>query len=136
VLRRVRASRGRQEVVPFRGAVSTGSVRSLGATPALLVWAVLSPFSSASAAPVLREADVEIAITSPTACEVTMTLTVEGSRKIDHRVEVFSGGSADLVDVRGARPVGDVRSIGRTRSLVLQPGQPTYGFRYRATQPD
>ena len=65
-----------------------------------------------------------------------MTLTVEGSREIDHRVEVFSGGSADLVDVRGARPVGDVRSIGRTRSLVLQPGQPTYGFRYRATQPD
>ena len=43
---------------------------------------------------------------------------------------------SDLVDVQGARPVGDVRSIGRTQSLVLRPGQAAYGFRYRARQPD
>ena len=65
-----------------------------------------------------------------------MTLTVDGAREIDHRVETFDGGGADLVDVRGARPVGDVRSIGRTQSLVLRPDQATYGFRYRARQPD
>jgi len=121
---------------PFRGAVSTGVDRSLGTTAALSVWAVLSSFSSASAAPVLREADVEIVVTSSLACEVTMTLTVEGASEIDHRVETFSGGGADLVELRGARPVGDVRSIGRTQSLVLRPDQATYSFRYRARQPD
>ena len=121
---------------PFRGAVSTGVDRSRGTTAALVVWAVLSSFSSASAAPVLREADVEIVVTSSLACEVTMTLTVEGASEIDHRVETFSGGGADLVEMRGARPVGDVRSIGRTQSLVLRPDQATYSFRYRAQQPD
>ncbi len=64
-----------------------------------------------------------------------MTLTVEGVSEIDHRVETFGGGRVDLVDMRGARQVGDVRSIGRTQSLVLRPDQATYGFRYRASQP-
>lgn len=64
-----------------------------------------------------------------------MTLTVEGAPEIDHRVETFGAG-AELVDVRGARQVGDVRSIGRTQSLVLRPDLPTYGFRYRARQAD
>ena len=100
------------------------------------VVCALSAYSSASAAPVLREADVEIVVTSSIACEVTMTLTVEGASEIDHRVETVSGGGADLVELRGARPVGDVRSIGRTQSLVLRPDQATYSFRYRARQPD
>ena len=53
---------------------------------------VLSSFSSASAAPVLREADVDIVVTSPTACEVTIALTVDGALEIDHRVEMFGDG--------------------------------------------
>ena len=127
---------------------ATPAFRTGGATPIhprhgmratqeiAFVVCALSAYSSASAAPVLREADVEIVVTSSFACEVTMTLTVEGASEIDHRVETFSGGGADLVELQGARPVGDVRSIGRTQSLVLRPDQATYSFRYRARQPD
>lgn len=64
-----------------------------------------------------------------------MTLTVEGAREIDHRVETFGGGSVNLVDVRGASQAGGLRSIGSTQSLVLRPGETTYGFRYGASQP-
>jgi hypothetical protein len=100
------------------------------------VWLALSPLSSASAAPVLRQADADIVVTSSTACEVTLTLTVDGAREIDHRVEAFDGGGVELGDVRGAFAAGDVRSIGHTLSLVLRPQGATYSFRYRARQPD
>jgi hypothetical protein len=111
--------------------------RRLGTTVAAVVVCVLLPASSAAnAALVLREADLDITVTSPTACEVTMTLTVEGARETDHRVQTFDGGRTDLVDLWGASPVGDVRSIGRTQSLMLRPDQATYGFRYRVKQPD
>jgi hypothetical protein len=96
---------------------------------------MLSAPSAASAALVLREADVAITVTSPIACEVMMTLTVEGGREIDHRVQTLDGGRTDLVELRGASPVGEVRSIGRTQSLVLRPDEATYGFRYRVKQP-
>ena len=63
-----------------------------------------------------------------------MTLTVDGAREIDHRVETFGSGSVNLVDVRGASQAGGLRAIGRTQSLVLRPDETTYGFRYSASQ--
>ena len=63
-----------------------------------------------------------------------MTLTVDGAREIDHRLDAPDAG-IDLIDVRGAERVGDVRTIGRTQSLVLRPRSASYEFRYRARQP-
>lgn len=63
-----------------------------------------------------------------------MVLAVEGAAEIEHRIETFEGSHIELVAVRGARQVGDVRAIGRTQSLVLWPDQAAYGFRYRALQ--
>jgi len=91
---------------------------------------------AAVAAPVLQSADLQITITSPTACDVVMALTVDGVSEIEHRIEAFEGSRIELVEVRGARQVGDVRSIGVTQSLLLRPDQAAYAFRYRTVQPN
>jgi hypothetical protein len=70
-------------------------------------------------------------LTSPTTCDVAIIVTAEGAEQIDHRIEAAH---VDIVDVIGARRVGDVHSIGRTQSLVLQPERPTYELHYRAEQ--
>jgi hypothetical protein len=105
-------------------------------TCALTVASVLSTFASAIAAPTLRNADVHITVTSPTSCDVTIALTVDGAREIDHRVEMFEGSRAELVEMRGVRQVGELRAIGRTQSLVLRPAQAAYEFSYRVRQPE
>lgn len=69
-----------------------------------------------------------------------MGLRIDGASAIEHRVDTGSseGNSTgadsgiELLDVEGATQVGDLRTIGRTRSLVLQPDRSNYGFRYRA----
>lgn len=102
---------------------------------AVLTAAVALSASAASAAPVLRAADLQITITSPTSCDVVMALTVDGGSEIEHRIEAFGGSRIELVEVRGARQVGDVRSIGVTQSLLLRPDQAAYGFHYRTVVP-
>jgi hypothetical protein len=97
--------------------------------------AVLIASSAALAAPVVRSADLTIIVTSPTSCEVTMVLAIDGGSDIDHRIEAFEGSRIELAAVRGARRVGDVRSIGRTQSLVLQPEAASYELSYHAAQP-
>jgi hypothetical protein len=96
---------------------------------------VVSASAAAIAAPVLRSADLQITVTSPTSCDVAVALTVEGVPEIEHRIEAFEGSRIEIVSIRGARQVGDVRVIGRTRSLLLRPDQAAYGFHYRAVQP-
>lgn len=101
-----------------------------------VAWAAafsLAPIGAA-AAPVLRDADVSITMTSATSCAVAMVLTLEKATEIDHRIEAFPGSRVELVSVRGATQVGAVREIGRTRSLVLRPAEATYELRYRAQQ--
>lgn len=100
------------------------------------MWLLLTT-SLALAAPVLRSADVDITLTSPTSCAVTMTLRVEGASEIDHRVDRHSSaaGGVELVAVEGARQVGAVSAIGRTQSLVLRPDAAGYRIRYRAEVP-
>ena len=103
---------------------------------ALTVACVLTASSAVVAAPLLRNADVRVTVTSPTSCEVRMALTVDGAGEIDHRVETVAGSRTELVETRGAERVGEVRAIGRTQSLVLRPGQPAYEFSYRVRQPE
>jgi hypothetical protein len=87
------------------------------------------------ATPVLRAAELTIIVASPTTCDVTMVLTIDGGSDIDHRVELFEGGRIELGAIRGARQVEEVRAIGRTQSLVLRPDAGSYAFRYHAVQP-
>jgi hypothetical protein len=101
-------------------------------TAGLLVCAV----RAAAAAPVLNSAEVRVAITSPISCEVTMEISISGATDIDHRVESFEGSRIDLLEVHGARRTDAVRTIGRTESLTLAPGEGPYAIRYRAVQGD
>jgi hypothetical protein len=82
-------------------------------------------------ASVLRAADVRMVVTSPTTCDVTMIITVDSAQDIDHRIDAAH---VELVDIAGAHRVGEIREIGHTQSLVLQPERPTYELRYRAEQ--
>ena len=102
---------------------------------ALVAAFVLSGLSTAIAASVLRAADLQIVVTSPTTCEVTMALAIEGGGDVDHRIETFEGSRVELVRIRGARQVDAVRAIGRTRSLVLRSDAGSYEFSYHAQQP-
>jgi len=88
----------------------------------------------ADAAPRLAAADVLIAIDSPTSCEVTLTLAVDGAAEIEHRIDAPDGSRVELLEVRDARPAGAVRTIGRTQSLVLRPDGSGYRIRYRVLQ--
>ena len=106
-----------------------------GLRAVLTAACVLSASAAAIAAPVLRSADLQITVTSPTSCDVTMALAIDGVSEIEHRIEAFEGSRVELVEIRGARQVGDVRAIGRTQSLLLRPDQTAYRFHYRAVQP-
>lgn len=85
----------------------------------------------AAGAALLRGADVRIVFTSPTECEVTMSLTVEGASEIEHRVDAHDSG-IEFIGLQGARQAGEIHSLGRTRVLRAQPQQPSYAYRYRA----
>ncbi len=82
--------------------------------------------------PLLRAADVNVAMTSPATCTVILKLTIEGAEEIDHRVDAAA---VELLEVSGAQTVGDIRAIGRTRSLILRPLQATYQIQYHAILP-
>ena len=102
---------------------------------ALLIATVLTvAAASAAAAPVVTTAAIRIVVTSPASCEVTMALRLEGAGEIEHRIESFDGSSAEILELRGARNVGEARLVGRTRGLTLQLDRPDYQLRYRATQ--
>lgn len=88
-----------------------------------------------TAAPVLRAADVNVDLTTPRSCGVTMSLRVEGAAEIDHRVDAGSPANAagiELLTVEGARQVGPLSAVGRTQSLLLHPEAATYRIHYRA----
>ena len=61
--------------------------------------------------------------------------TIGGGADIDHRIETFEGARIELTAVRGARHVDEVRTIGRTQSLVLKPEAASYELSYHAVQP-
>lgn len=89
----------------------------------------------AVAAPALTSARAAIAFTAPTACEVTLTVTVGGAASVEHRLEAPQGSHVELIDVRDAIQDGDVRDIGRTRALTVTPsGASPYTIHYRFAQ--
>jgi hypothetical protein len=91
--------------------------------------------ATVSAAPTLRSADVRITILSSTSCDVAMDLVVTGASNVEHRIESFDGSQVELGEVHDAQQIGELRAIGRTRSMTLRPESARYGFRYRALQP-
>ena len=90
--------------------------------------------ATAAAAPVVTAATIRIVVMSPTSCEVTMALRLDGASEIEHRIESFDGSDVDLQELRGARSASEPRQVGRTRVLTLQLDRPDYELRYRATQ--
>jgi hypothetical protein len=91
--------------------------------------------ADAAGPPVLRSATAAIAITSPTSCEVTLTLTVDNATEVEHRVEIVEGASLVLSEISGAAPAAEPRTIGRTRALFVAPQRPDYVLRYHVDQP-
>jgi hypothetical protein len=94
------------------------------------------PVAHAFAAPVLRSADIRIIITSPTSCEVAMTLSVDGTSDVDHWIQAFGGSRIDLLAVAGAQQISGVRVQGRTQSLLLRPAGTAYALQYRVAVND
>lgn len=91
----------------------------------------------ALAAPVLRAAEARIGFDSPTTCRVELTLTVAGTSRVEHRLELPDG--AEVLRLEAAQAVvGESRDVGVTRALVVTPaadGAP-YTLRYDVRQSD
>jgi hypothetical protein len=98
--------------------------------PALCLLLTAVP---ATAAPVLRSAEVQVAFASADACEVHMTLAIDGASEVEHRLDAWPMGrdGVDLLEVQGAESSGDLRAIGRTLALVVRPSRAAYALRYR-----
>lgn len=90
---------------------------------------------SGYAAPVLRSADIRIAIDATNTCTVTMMLTVDGGSALDHRIEAADDTRIDLSAVRGARHVQEPRPVGRTRSLIVETSPGAYEIAYSVQRP-
>jgi hypothetical protein len=95
----------------------------------------LTPALPAVAAPVLRGADVLVEFQSPTACVVSLTVTVDDAAQVEHRVEVVDGARLELREIHGAASMGEARAVGRTRALVVRPEGAAYTLRYAVEQP-
>jgi hypothetical protein len=93
--------------------------------------------AAATAAPVVRHADVRVAFSSPTSCTVQVVLSVDGGGvQVEHRVETAPGSRLEIIGIDGAAVVGDVRQVGRTRALFLKPDEKTpYTLSYSVDQP-
>jgi molybdate transport system substrate-binding protein len=96
---------------------------------------LVAPQLSARAAPVLRSAEIRVAIHSADACDVAMTIGVESGGTIDHRIEATASTQIHLTSHRGARRVQPPQAIGRTRSLMLEVASREYELAYSVRQP-
>ena len=99
------------------------------------MFLVLASPISGYGAPVLRSADIRIAIDSSNTCTVAMTLSVDGASALDHRIEAAGDTRIDLSAVRGARQMQEPRLVGRTQSLILEPAQSAYQLAYSVQRP-
>ena len=84
----------------------------------------------ADAVSVLRSADIRIVMRSADACDVTMTLAVDGSSLIDHRIEAADESRIELSAVQGAIQPAAPQRVGRTLSLILEPHTREYELAY------
>ncbi len=113
--------------------VLSRAARSIGML-AVLLAASAAP---SDAAPVLRGAEVRIALASPTSCEVRLSLTIDGGpTTVEHRLERLDGASVSVTAVDGAERIGELQDVGRTLALTLRPTAATYRIDYRVDQPE
>jgi hypothetical protein len=110
----------------------TGRLRQTLA--AAVATAIAWPMT-AHAAPVLRSADIRIVIDAGNTCVVTMTLAVDGGGALDHRIEAQDETRIHLSSVRGARQLQEPRTVGRTRSLLLDTAPTEYELTYSVQRP-
>jgi hypothetical protein len=103
-------------------------------TLGLAVVLACLPLRIAASSPALVSADIRVTVTSPTSCDVTMLLRVEGASDVAHRIESFDGAVILLDEVRGAQAMSGPETIGRTRAVRLRLDQAEYALRYRAEQ--
>ena len=93
--------------------------------------------ATSAAAPVLRGAEVRIALSSPTSCAVGLSLTIDGGpAMVEHRLERLDGATVRVTAVDGAERIGELQDVGRTRALTLRPTTATYRIDYRVDQPE
>jgi hypothetical protein len=97
--------------------------------------AILAAWAVPAAAAALGSAEAHVVFQSPTSCTVDLALAVKDAAQVEHRVDVPEGGRVELFEVGGATMVGEMRSVGRTRALVLRPDAVGYRLRYAVEQP-
>lgn len=111
------------------------STRAEVAAIALLAGTFVSS-DAVHAAAVLRAARADIRVTSPTTCEVTLELTVDGATEVSHRLDVRAGTSVDLDGVDGAAIVAPPSDAGQTKALTVRSSGAPYTLRYHVRVPD
>ena len=95
------------------------------------LWARPAPAVAASGT--LRSAEAQITVESPLACEVRLTVSIDGATEIEHRLAMLEGSVVTVLASPAAEPA---RDIGRTRALVVRASSPTYLLHYRVQQPE
>lgn len=102
---------------------------------AVVLAALAGGVPAAEAAPVLREARADIRFTAPAACDVGLTLQVDGAADVSHRLDVREGTRVELDGVDGAAVAAPPTAVGWTRALTVRPVGGPYTIRYRVTLP-
>jgi hypothetical protein len=84
---------------------------------------------------VLRSADVQVTLTTPTTCSVELSVAIDGApATVEHRLEILEGATITLLDTLSVAS-DPPRDLGRTRALTVRPSTPTYVIKYRVQQP-
>jgi hypothetical protein len=106
-----------------------------GLAGVLLLCTAAAASPASAAPPVLRSADVQIAMTAPTTCEVVLSVAIDNVPEVvEHRLELLDGATATLVDSASA-VTAPPRAVGRTQALIVRSPPPSYALRYRVQQP-
>jgi hypothetical protein len=67
---------------------------------------------------------------SRTSCDVRLSVTIDGSAEIEHRLAVADGDRRQFLNVEGATLVEPIRDVGATLSLRLRPASASYVLSY------
>ena len=104
---------------------------------ALVAW---SAAHTIDAAPIVRGAQVHVVLTSPTACDIDATFTIQTDRPaaVPFSLQTFEGARVELTSLNGlAVPAGDLQRSGRTTVFAVHlsgSGNETTALRYRVAQ--